>query len=71
MGLGRGAGGQEEQSGQGGCGDLHGAAEQRGRRAGLELGAAGRSAAGCCLAGAMPCFYARPLGGRRVSQNPP
>lgn len=57
MGLGRGAGGHEEESDQGGCGDLHGAAGAEGFASGAGAGA-GAGAGG--LLGS-PLHDARPL----------
>lgn len=56
MGQSRGAGGQEEQSGQDSCGDLHGAARPRGWRAGLELGLWGSPLQAAASPGPCPAF---------------
>lgn len=70
MGLGWGAGGHEEESDQGGCGDLHGAAGAQGSASGAGAGgAAGLSSARCSAPLAGPSFYPRPLGGHRVSRK--
>lgn len=67
MGLGWGAGGQEEEGDQSGCGDLRAAVELRDLRAGLQLESAGL----CTMLGpvAMPSFYPRQRGRRRVSRK--